>query len=233
VTFVSALFRETISGAGPTHDLAGGLRPVKRVQEDVETPGMDDVLIPGADGQRRALQQLVAVGGAPAFVVRALRVQEAFDSLLARCRRQRLEWLEVARMRIGVLHALTGDWAVVRILLQDEEQVEMLRQLHAELRPELRLPPPPTTAPRIWRRALLELIDSLERFNLRWSAYLGEVDLGPINELRDAYNRFYVLEKECLLGSPRLARQGFRPLPPLHSGDLAVLLPPLPVPSLR
>jgi hypothetical protein len=43
----------------------------------------------------------------------------------------------------------------------------------------------------------------------------------------------FFLEKECLLGSPRLARQGFRPLPPLTITDLQALLPPLPVPAVR
>jgi hypothetical protein len=41
------------------------------------------------------------------------------------------------------------------------------------------------------------------------------------------------LEKECVLGSPRLARQGFRPLGPLMVGEISALFPPLPVPVLR
>jgi hypothetical protein len=56
------------------------------------------------------------------------------------------------------------------------------------------------------------------------------VDLSQVNALRDGYNRYYVLEKECASRSPRTARHGFRPLPPLTADDLAALLPPLPVP---
>jgi hypothetical protein len=57
--------------------------------------------------------------------------------------------------------------------------------------------------------------------------------LGPLNELRDGYNRYYLLEKECAIRSVALARRGFTPLPPLTLDDLAVLLPPLPVPQLK
>ena len=53
------------------------------------------------------------------------------------------------------------------------------------------------------------------------------VDLARVNQLRDGYNRYYVLEKECAVRSPKVARQGFRPLPPLTTADLAAELPPL------
>jgi hypothetical protein len=78
-----------------------------------------------------------------------------------------------------------------------------------------------------------ELAESLERFNRRWLEFLRGVDVGPVNELRDGYNRYYLLEKECALRSPRLARQGFTRLEPLTVAELTALLPPLPVPQLR
>ena len=59
------------------------------------------------------------------------------------------------------------------------------------------------------------------------------MDLGPVNEVREGYNRYYLLEKECALRSPLLARQGFVRLNPLTVDDLAALLPPLPVPQLK
>src|SRR5262249_27096320 len=101
------------------------------------------------------------------------------------------------------------------------------------LEPRLRIPVAPTTSVRTLRRALLELIESLQRFNQRWQSYLEEVDCSRVNELREGYNRYYVLEKECVVRSPRLARQGVRPLEPLTPTEVAELVPPLPVPRLK
>ncbi|HVS34068.1 MAG TPA: hypothetical protein VMS17_00705, partial [Gemmataceae bacterium] len=55
------------------------------------------------------------------------------------------------------------------------------------------------------------------------------VDVHRVNDLRDGYNRYYLLEKECALRSPRLARQGYRPLAPLTVQELEALMPPLPM----
>ena len=54
--------------------------------------------------------------------------------------------------------------------------------------------------------------------------------VAAVNELREGYNRFYVLEKEIALRSAHLARQGFRPLAPATTVELAAVLPLLPVP---
>ena len=37
--------------------------------------------------------------------------------------------------------------------------------------------------------------------------FLRDVNLSRVNALRDGYNRYYVLEKECAVHSPQLARQ--------------------------
>ena len=81
------------------------------------------------------------------------------------------------------------------------------------------------------RGALNELRQSVERFNDRWQAFLPTIDLTPLNELRDGYNRFYLVEKEAVVQSSRVARQGFQPLPALTLADLAEVLPLLPVPE--
>jgi len=91
----------------------------------------------------------------------------------------------------------------------------------------------PTSSSRTLYRALRELTESIERFNRRWRELLQKVDLTKVNELREGYNRYYVLEKECALRSPRLARQGYSPLPPVTVEELRALLPPLAVPELR
>jgi hypothetical protein len=121
----------------------------------------------------------------------------------------------------------------VRPHLAGDEEVGVLEALEEALQPRLRAPVEPARSARAVRRALRELVASLERFNRRWREFLPTVDLGRVNELREGYNRYYLLEKECALRSPALARQGFRPLPPLTLADLEALLPPLPVPQLR
>jgi hypothetical protein len=63
--------------------------------------------------------------------------------------------------------------------------------------------------------------------------FLANVDLTAVNELREGYNRYYVLEKECAVRSARIARQGFTPLPPLTHDELMSQFPLLPVPRLR
>jgi hypothetical protein len=168
----------------------------------------------------------------PAYVRRARGVQDAFEHLLRTCRAKRDELLAMVRTRVGVLHGLAGDWAVLRPLLADDEQVHALRQLHADLNPKLRVPVTPTSSLWALRRAIRELSESIERFNRRWQEFLPKVDLTRVNELRDGYNRYYLLEKECAVRSPRLARQGFHRLEPLTTEELVLLLPPLPVPRL-
>lgn len=170
---------------------------------------------------------------APAYVRRARAVEDAFEQLLARCRHQRDDWLKLVRIRLGTLRMLASDWAVLRPQLADDEQVSVLEQLHAELQPRLRIRVAATTSERAHRRSLKEIVESTARFNRRWSEHLPTVDLGHVNALRDGYNRYYLLEKECAIRSPRLARQGYQRLEPVTTADLAALLPLLPVVCLK
>jgi hypothetical protein len=194
---------------------------------------VDEIPILSREDGSHTVKQFMAQYDAPAYVRRARRVDVEWEVLLARCRRQRDEWLPLVRVRLATLQALAGDWGRLAPLLADAGHAEELRRLHEELRPELRLPVAPTPSARALRRAVAELVESAERFNRRWWAYLDTVDLGPVNAARDGYNRWYVLEKECALRSARLARQGFRPLPPLTLEAVVAALPPLPVPRLR
>jgi hypothetical protein len=76
------------------------------------------------------------------------------------------------------------------------------------------------------------LIASVERFNLRWGRFLEALNLGPINQTIDQYNTYYVLEKECVMGSPRLAARHFAPVPLVSTASLREEYPKLPVPRL-
>jgi hypothetical protein len=184
------------------------------------------------ESEGHEFQQLLAMFDAPAFIRRARGVHDAFSHLLARCRPQRDEWLKMPRLLLGRLHALAGDWPALRLLLADDEQLAVLESLRLDLTPKLRVPPPPTMSEKLLDRTLRELVRSLERFNARWQLYLEQVDCRVINELREGYNRYYVLEKACALRSDRLARVGFEPMSPLNVDELAGHLPLLPVPKL-
>lgn len=194
---------------------------------------MEEEIILARDETSEAFKQFLSRFDAPAYIRRARGVQAALEQLHEHCRRQRAEWSEMVRLRIGMIHALAGNWDNLRPLLADEEQLDILRYQLAALAATLRAPVEPTTSARVLRRALRELRDSLERFNQRWQTFLANVDLSTVNELREGYNRYYVLEKECAVRSARIARQGFTPLPPLTLAEIESQFPLLPVPRLR
>src|SRR5262249_3452976 len=161
----------------------------------------------------------------------ARQVEHAFEDLLNRGRKKRCEWLPMVRLRLALLHALAGDWERVRPLLAHDDRLGELQRLYAELQPRLRGQVEPTSSVRARRQALRELCESIENFNRRWLAFVPQLDLNHVNQLRDAYNRYYLLEKEIALRSPRIARQGFVRLEALTTEDLLSRLPPLPMPE--
>src|SRR5262245_13121113 len=195
-------------------------------------PSIDPSVPLGASPNRREISELLALFDGPAFVRRARRVEQAKEDLLAQYATLREGWLDMVKMHLAMLRDLAGDWAAVRPLLADDEQVAHLRGLNDALQPRLRDPLRPTTSPRALRRALRDLIASLEHFNRRWAEQLAKIDLSGVNALREGYNRYYVVEKSCALRSDVLARHGFAPLPPMGRADLEAALPLLPVPRL-
>jgi hypothetical protein len=172
---------------------------------------------------------LTGLFDAPAYIRRARNVEQALQHLLDRAHAVRREWLGMTRMRVGILRALAGEWSALRPWLADD-QLRLLESLHDELSPSLRLPPQPTRSRRVLRRAFLELVESIERFNARWVEYVRKIDLTVVNELREGYNRYYLIEKSCAVKSDAVARLGYEPLEPLDLAELQRLLPPLPVP---
>lgn len=186
----------------------------------------------GNDFADRQINELVSLFEGPAYIRRARGVEEALEHLLGLANRQRDEWLAMPRLHLGQLHALAGEWAAIRPWLADDSQLDVLEHLRRTLAPQLRVPPDRTRSTRVLRRTLRELTASLVRFNARWEKYLRTIDVRPINDLRDGYNRYYVLEKACALRSEVLARLGFTPLLPLDLEELQRRLPLLPVPRL-
>jgi hypothetical protein len=179
----------------------------------------------------RAAREVIALYDSPAYIRRARQVHAAYDELIYRCQTQRQEWLELVRLRVGLIKALAGTWESLRPLLAGESDVVELRRLHDSLSPQLRAPVVATTSQREIRQALEELGESLDRFNRRWAEFLKNVDLTAVNNLREGFNLYYVLEKECAVGSATTARRGFQKLDPLTHEDLARLFPPLCVPQ--
>jgi hypothetical protein len=187
---------------------------------------MDDIVIPSSRGDPQ-FHYVVAQFGGPSFMRRAQHAEHALGQLLHRLEATRQDWMCMVRLRLGQLHALAGDWERLGRFIAPQTVTE-LRRLFEELRPDLRVPLDRTDREAVLRTALAELGESIERFNERWRERLRGTDLSEVNRRRDEYNRYYVFEKECVVGSPRIAHQGFRPLEMVSLQHLQQWLPPLP-----
>jgi hypothetical protein len=183
--------------------------------------------------EERLFDDVLGRTGEPSYVRRGRAVEHAWEDLLDHCRSRRDEWLHMVRVRLALLRGFAGEWAALLAWLRDAEQIRVLEELHDDLCPRLRFLVERTTSHRTLKLALSELVESIGRFNQRWLEYLPKVDLRPVNDLREDYNRFYLLEKECATHSVAVARQGFRPLDPVTVESVARRLPPLPVPQLK
>lgn len=192
---------------------------------------MDELSTGYRDEELRLRMAVAAQYDVPAYIRRARGVEAVLEELLDMARRQRTERLFGVRLHIGVLRAGIRQWFDLRPLLDDDGQLSVLGKLHAEAG-ELDVPTTGPTSHAGRRRALVRLRSSIERFNRRWLPFVDELDFGELNRLRDGYNRYYLLEKECAVGPARLLPQMFRRLPPFAAADLLEKLPPLPVPRL-
>ena len=81
------------------------------------------------------------------------------------------------------------------------------------------------------KTALRHFLESAERFNRNWLAYIDGLDLEPVNKPRRDFNQFYVIEKSCAFGSAILT-EGFEPLAMIDSayfyGRFPLLIVPRP-----
>jgi hypothetical protein len=173
---------------------------------------------------RPAHQLMVAYGGM-AFMRRGHRAEQAFEVLVQRLKKQREEMLGMVRLRLATLTALIGGkWERLESFLSPHD-AQQLRELEADLRPQLQAPLEPATSDRPVRRVLEELKESVTRFNRRWAEALTQADCTEVNRRRDEYNRNYLIEKECAIGSALLAKREFRKLEPLSAKDLQSIVP--------
>ncbi len=181
---------------------------------------MDDPDAPAplevADAETR---QLLGLFDVPAFARRGQDLEYALARLHARCTRERAAMLEMVGVRLRQWSAAsTGPDAAI-----------------APLWPASGAQPPTWAdrpAPDRRRRAIArDLVASVERFNRRWTRFLADMDLDAIHRMVDRYNQYYLLEKECVLGSARLAARSFVPRERLTPEGLLASYPLLPAPE--
>jgi hypothetical protein len=173
------------------------------------------------------LNQLFGLFDAPAFVRRGQDLEYALGRIRARCERERSAMLDMVRVRLRLwAAAVTGPAMIEGAFAASIESLWTC--CHAEPPAWSERPAPESRRRQIAR----DLVASIERFNRRWTRFLDELNLGPINHQVDQYNRYYVLEKECFLGSTRLAARHFSAKPRLTRESLEEDFPALPVPQL-
>lgn len=175
-------------------------------------------------------QRFMLAFDVPAYLRRARQVEAEWTHLLAICARERDRRLELPRLRLAQLIVATD--AVTspqRLPLSDAEREAWLGLYHA-WQPQLRSAVAPAGSDAAVQDLVQRAVTAFRRFNADWEQYLTDLDLVPINQVRERYNCYYVLEKECAVRSSRTAREGFEPLPPVTHDDLRREFPPLPVP---
>lgn len=174
-----------------------------------------------------ARQRMMAAFDDPAFIRRHRRVEWQWQRLLQSCQSRRERLLEVPRLRLAQLNARSGELNRLSPWLSKETIYE-LQLLLTAWQPQLRKPVPVAKKRTELKRPLDDLQASFERFNRRWQEFLEQLDLSEINQSRADYNEFYLIEKECALGSAKLAREGFEPLSPVGIEALFECFPLLP-----
>lgn len=166
-------------------------------------------------------------GHTPAFAQRALMLDELESRMWKQCARAYESRLSGPRWRLAVVYHECGNWERLSEWLP-REQLDELRRLYDVWQPRLRGSWPTNSKDLRLRLLLHQLDSSWRRFNVRWQQYVAHQDLQAINNARDQFNRYYVIEKECALRSARLACQGFRALLPLTHTDILNRFPLLP-----
>lgn len=173
------------------------------------------------------LNQLLGLFDAPAFARRGHDLEYALKRLHERLVRERTGRLDMVRLRLRQWASVAdgpGDWRGVFAA-----SIDAMYAL-AGTEPPVWAGQP--AAPRRRRAVARDLVASVERFNRRWADFLDALPLDPFNRQIERYNRYYVLEKECVVGSARVASRHFAPKPRLTREALLADHPTLPVPEL-
>lgn len=173
------------------------------------------------------IKEILGLFDLPAFARRGQDVDYWTQSIRLRCQAHREELLEMVRLRLRQwARAATGpdDWSASLA-----GPIASLWVLTGTPPPSWASVPVPGRQQQAVAR---DLVASLERFNHRWQRFIETLNLGPANQIIDQYNKYYVLEKECVMGSARLASRHFSPIPRFTTESLLREYPLLPVPEL-
>ena len=172
------------------------------------------------------MRELLGLFEVPAFARRGFDLEYALKRLHERLARDRSLMLDMVRLRLK-------QWASVTCGALDYAPfagpIENLYQA-IEAEPPRWAAKPGTARARM--RIGQDLVASLDRFHRRWQKHLADLDLTALNRLIDRYNRYYLLEKECSLGSSRLAARFFIPQTPRSVESLLAEYPLLPIPTM-
>lgn len=173
------------------------------------------------------LNQVLGLFDVPAFARRGHDLEYALKRLQQRLERERLAMLDMVKLRLK-------QWASVSTGMDGGGDVwtSSLGPLYVLFHIE-GYSWAAKAAPLHRRRAVgRDLLASVERFNRRWGHFLDVLALDKLNKQIERYNQYYVLEKECIVGSSRLASRCFVPKPRLDREVLLGEHPLLPVPEL-
>jgi hypothetical protein len=173
------------------------------------------------------IKEMMGLFDAPAFARRGQELEDTLRRLRERCRQARLE-------RLDMVHVRLRQWA--RAASGPESWPAVFSASIEPLWPLSEAEPPRWAGESAPIRQQIEiarnLIAAVGRFNQRWVQFLDGLKLEAANRVIDDYNRYYLLEKECVLGSARLAARFFTPVARLSREQLLRDHPLLPVPEL-
>ena len=162
------------------------------------------------------VKELMGLFDLPAFARRGQDLEIILRRLHERCRRTRSEMLDMVHLRLRQWsRAVNGPTAWSGAFIDSIEPLWPLSGAEEAAWADSLAP--------IRRRRLIasDLKNAVLRFNRRWTQFLARLNLEPANAAITQYNRYYVLEKECVMGSPRLAARHFIPVPQLTTEMLA------------
>jgi hypothetical protein len=174
----------------------------------------------------RETREILGLFDAPAFARRGRDVEFALAGLRGICVRERIARLEMISLRLRQWCSIADPGGWIGVL---EQPIDDIWHLALDGDPPYA---DSSALPSRRLRVARDLIHSVERFNRLWLQFLEGLNLDPLNQLIEQYNRYYLLEKECSLGSVRAAARSFRPIAPLTLPVLRQDYPLLPLPRL-
>jgi hypothetical protein len=173
------------------------------------------------------VKELMGLFDLPAFARRGQELEATLRRLHLRCHAARGQLLDMVQLRLRQwARAAAGNESWRGIFTTT---IDPLWELAGADPPRWGLSDAPCKRRQVIAR---DLVAAVERFNRRWHQFVDRTNLKPANFVIDQYNRYYVLEKECVVGSARLAVRHFTPVPRHTKAMLLEEHPTLPVPKL-